>query len=158
MTMRMRIGLCAALALAAVAAPAAAQVKRAGAVINSPAVMPITLPDGSYITPPVTVMVDKDAIPIGPAARDQSVSLATANAPSGPATLYGGNYILTQLCTAYGSVALRYRAPDGATMVTLTTKSSPDTAGTLLQFGSGQVVDVVLASTTGCNVILSRVP
>jgi hypothetical protein len=156
--MKMRIGLCAALALAAVAAPAAAQVKRAGAVINSPAVMPITLPDGSYITPSVTVTVDKDGTPVGPAARDQSVPLATANAPSGPATLYGGNYILTQLCTGYGSVALRYRAPDGATMVTLTTKSSPDTAGTLLQFGSGQVVDVALTSTTGCNVILSRVP
>lgn len=146
-------------AIIAAGSSAVGQVKRQSERIGGDgAVVEFTLPDGKKASAAATVILDSAGTPIGPAARDQSVPLATANAPSGPATLYGGNYILTQLCTGYGSVALRYRAPDGATMVTLTTKSGPDAAGTLLQFGSGQVVDVALASTTGCNVILSRIP
>ncbi|WP_433910358.1 hypothetical protein [Sphingomonas yabuuchiae] len=98
------------------------------------------------------------ATPLPVAGRQESVALATANTPIAPTTLYGGNYIFTQACTAYGSVALRYRAPDGS-MITLATKVVGDTGGgTAFQFGTSQVVDVLLTGTTGCNVTLSRIP
>ncbi|WP_454278978.1 hypothetical protein [Sphingomonas sp. Marseille-Q8236] len=47
------------IAAAVVMGPAAAQVKRAGEVVNSPAVLPVTLPNGTYITPGVFVQIDK---------------------------------------------------------------------------------------------------
>lgn len=102
--------------------------------------------------------VASPATPLPVAGRQESVALATANTAAVPATLYGGSYILTQACTAYGSVALRYRAPDG-TMLTLATKIVGDTGGgTVFQFGTSQVVDVLLTGTTGCTVTLSRIP
>jgi hypothetical protein len=119
---------------------------------------------GRAIDPSSSAIVDKNGNPIDganpfPIAEKQELAtLATANTAVPAPPLYGGTYILNQFCTGYGSVALRYRAADGATMVTLLTKVVADASGTVVQFGSGQLVDVVLTGTTGCNVTLSRIP
>ena len=119
---------------------------------------------GRPVDPNASAIVDKNGVPIDGgnplpvAGRQEVVALVTANTTAPAATLYGGAYILTQACTAYGSVALRYRAPDG-TMMVLATKIVGDTGGgTVFQFGTSQVVDVLLTGTTGCNVTLSRIP
>ncbi|QPT08571.1 hypothetical protein [Sphingomonas paucimobilis] len=147
--------LCAAMAL--LAAPASAQVKRAAAVVNQPAVVEVTLQDGTTITPPGFVPLDATGAPTG-AGRQEVAQLATSNTASPAVTMFGGTYIMTQACTAYGSVVLRYRGPDGSTMVPLLTKTAGEAGGTTVQLGSKQVVDVALTSTTGCNVTLARVP
>lgn len=90
--------------------------------------------------------------------RQEKFALATANTASASVTLYGGEYIFGQACTTYGTVALRYQAPDG-TMVVLVTKGALDVGGgTSLRFAAGAVVDVLLTGTAGCIAILSRVP
>ena len=126
-------------------------------MVNSPAAVEITLPDGTYITPPGFVPLDVTGAPTG-AGRQELVQLATNNTAAPAVALFGGTYILTQACTAYGSVVLRYRGPDGATMVALLTRTAPEAGGTTVQLGSKQLVDVALTSTTGCNVTLARVP
>lgn len=92
------------------------------------------------------------------AGRQEVARLATANTAAAGMAIYGGNYILNQACSTYGTVAFRYRGPDGTTMTTLLTRAGAENAGTLVQLGSGQFVDVVLTGTTGCNVTLSRIP
>lgn len=147
--------LCAAMAL--LAASASAQVKRAGDVVSNPAVVSITLPDGREVTPSAFVPLDATGVPTG-AGRQEVVQLATNNTAAPAMTMFGGTYIMTQACTAYGSVVLRYRGPDGSTMVPLLTKTAGEAGGTTVQLGSKQVVDVALTGTTGCNVTLARVP
>ncbi|WP_343528769.1 hypothetical protein [Sphingomonas sp.] len=144
--------------------------KRAGAVVNSPAVVEIALPDGTYITPPAYVPVDKTAQVLGSSASPVTVTgvttgfreafqLASGNTASSPATLFGGAYVLTQGCTTYGTVTLRYRGPDGVTMIGMVSKTAADSGGgTVVSFGGGAIVDVSLSGTAGCNVALSRVP
>jgi hypothetical protein len=96
--------------------------------------------------------------PLPVAGKQESFALATANAAAPPSTLYGGTYMMTQGCTAYGQVALRYLAADGSTMTTMLTKTAAETGGTAVQFGTGAIVDVALSGTTGCNVTLARIP
>jgi hypothetical protein len=143
-----------AIALACLSTSAAAQTYPkivAPSTIVPPSGVAFTDVDGS-------TKVASSATPLPVAGRQESVALATANTASAPVTLYGGTYILTQACTAYGSVALRYRAPDG-TMLTLATKIAGDSGGgSTFQFGTAQIVDVLLTGTTGCNVTLSRIP
>lgn len=89
----------------------------------------------------------------------ESFQLASANAASAAVTAYGGDYILSQACTGYGTVALQVRGPDGATWLPLVTKTAADTnGGTGIALGSYAVVRVSLMGTAGCNAILSRVP
>lgn len=147
--------LCAGLAL--LAATASAQVKRAGDVVSNPAVVSIILPDGREITPPGYVPLDATGVPTG-AGRQEVVQLVANNTAAPAAPMFGGKYIMTQACTAYGSVTLRYRGPDGTTMVALATKTAAEAGGTTVELGSKQVVDVALTGTTGCNVTLARVP
>lgn len=165
MIWKKRIGV--ALALAAIAAPAAAQVKRAGSVVNSPAVAEITMPDGTYITPPVTVDVDSAGVPIGPdnprpvaiVSNKQAVMLITASATTGPQTLFGGRYVFSQSCLNYNGqgLSLRYRGPDGTAMLTAATKTSADAA--LVEVPAGAIVDATVPSAAiGCNASLSRIP
>jgi hypothetical protein len=143
-----------ALALACLSTPIAAQTYPkiiAPSTIVPPSGVAFTDIDGS-------TKVASPTSPLPIAERQESVVLATANTSIAPATLYGGTYVLTQACTAYGSVALRYRAPDG-TMLTLATKIVGDSGGgSTFQFGTAQIVDVLLTGTTGCNVTLSRIP
>lgn len=90
--------------------------------------------------------------------RQEQFALVNGNTASAAVTLYGGEYVFSQSSTTYGTVALRYRTPDG-TMVVLVTKSGPDAGGgTSLRFAAGTVVDVLPSLTTGCNATLSRVP
>ena len=144
-----------AVALACTSAPSAGQIR----------LPPVKDWYGSTLPGDASALVDKDGKPIDltnplpVTGRQELVTLATANTAAPAATLYGGSYILNQACSAYGSVTLRYRSPDGATMLPLTTKSAPDSGGgSTIQFGTAQVVDVALSGTTGCNVTLSRVP
>lgn len=91
--------------------------------------------------------------------RGESFQLVTANAPAAAVTLVGGSYVFAQLCTGYGSIALRYRGPDGATMVTLASKTAADSGGgTVFSFGTNAIVDAVVSGTTGCNATLARMP
>ena len=119
---------------------------------------------GRAIEPSASAIVDKNGNPIDGtnplpvAGKQESAVLVSANTPSAAVTLYGGSYVLSQLCATYGSVALRYRAADGGTMTTLVTKIAPDAVATVVQFGSGAMVDATVSGATGCNVTLSRIP
>lgn len=104
-------------------------------------------------------LIASPSTPLPVAARGEAFQLVTANVPIAPVTLAGGNYVLTQLCASYGTVALRYRGPDGATMIQLVSKTAADSGGgTVLAFGTNAIVDVALSGTTGCNVTLARIP
>jgi hypothetical protein len=71
---------------------------------------------------------------------------------------YGGTYILSQVCTAYGTLALQARAVDG-NFQTLSSKTSADTTGgTSVTIAANTNVRVNLSGTTGCNASLTRVP
>mgnify|MGYP001167736498 FL=1 len=100
--------------------------------------------------------------PLPTAAKQEAFQLVTANAPAAPATVYGGIYALSQSCASYngGALVLRYRGPDGATMLALHSLNTSDTGGgTLVSLGSGAVVDIALPSgSSACNAILARVP
>lgn len=101
-------------------------------------------------------------LPVATNGRQESYSLAAGNTSSATQTIYGGGYVFSQSCTSYGGggLTLRYRGPDGATMMTLLTKTASDSAGgTLVSLASNAVVDVALPSgSTGCNATLARVP
>lgn len=124
----------------------------APAAFVPPAAAAFTDADGS-------TKVASNATPLPVAGRAETFRLVVGNAPSSAATLFGGSYVLTQSCTAYGTVTLRYLAADGITMTAMLAKSAADTTGgTLVSLGSSAIVDVVLSGTTGCNVTLSRIP
>ena len=89
----------------------------------------------------------------------QVCPVVAANVPSAAITAFGGTYILGQICTAYGTLAVRVLGPDGTTQETITTKTAPDTTGgTTLSLGAGAVLSVTVTGTTGCSATLSRVP
>lgn len=91
--------------------------------------------------------------------QQESYQLVAANVPSAAVTVYGGNYILSQTCTAYGTLTLQVRGPDGTTYQTVTSKTSSDTTGgTAIALGSFATVRATVTGTTGCNAILARVP
>lgn len=97
--------------------------------------------------------------PLPVSGRQELLTLITANAPAAPVAVYGGTYVYSQGCTAYGSLTLRYRGPDGVTMITMVTKTASDNAGgTLLSLGTNAIVDVAISGTTGCNATLARIP
>jgi hypothetical protein len=108
------------------------------------------------------VKVDEDGNLLSAADKQENVTLAAANVASAAATIFGGSYVFSQSCASYngGALALRYRGPDGTTMVTLLTRTASDsTGGAQLALGSNSVLDVTLpAGSTGCNATLSRVP
>ncbi|MDB5702011.1 MAG: hypothetical protein JWL66_2210 [Sphingomonadales bacterium] len=111
--------------------------------------------DGSCST--VSTMV-----PMPVTTKQESLTLVAANTPSVATAVSGGNYVVSQMCTSYnaGSLAVRYRGPDGATMLPMLTKTASDTTGGMLIALSGNaVVDAVLPlGSVGCNVTLARVP
>ncbi|WP_343527279.1 hypothetical protein [Sphingomonas sp.] len=119
----------------------------------------------SYGTPgnPATAVTPATPLPVGGTVsvepRREAFQLASSNTPASPATLFGGAYVLTQGCMTYGTVTLRYRGPDGVTMIGMVSKTAADSGGgTVVSFGGGAIVDVSLSGTAGCNVALSRVP
>jgi hypothetical protein len=100
--------------------------------------------------------------PLVTAGKQESVSLAAANTAASPATVYGGSYVFSQACTGYnsGSLVLQYLGPDGASWITMSSKTASDSSGgTLISLGSSAVVRVTLPSgSTACNATLARVP
>ncbi len=118
---------------------------------------------------PCVRQFDGSCVPVGPAAplpvaaKQENLTLAVANSAAPAQTVYGGTYIFGQACGSYngGSLALRYRGPDGVTMLTLLTRGNSDAAGgaTSVTLGSQAIVDVVLPSgSTECVATLARVP
>lgn len=111
------------------------------------------------VTKLCTLSTASAPLPVLTINRTEAFQLATANTATAPVTLIGGAYVFTQTCSGYGSVTLRYRGPDGATMTSMLSKTAADTAGgTIASFGNGAIVDVALSGTTGCNVTLARIP
>lgn len=104
------------------------------------------------------VPVAADAVlPTG--GKQEAFTLVSANTPAAAVTTYGGSYVLTQSCTAYGTLSLRYRGPDNSTMTAMLSKTATDTGGgTLIALGTGAVVDATVSGTSGCNAILTRIP
>jgi hypothetical protein len=89
----------------------------------------------------------------------ESFTLVTANVPSAPVTVFGGNYIFSQTCTTYGTLTLQARKADGTTYKTILTKTADDAGtDTGLSLGSFAVVRVTVAGTAGCSALLARVP
>lgn len=89
----------------------------------------------------------------------EAFQLVSANTPITSATVYGGDYILAQTCSSYGTVTLQVRGPDASTWLTLVTKTAADTgSGTGIALGSYAVVRVTVSGTAGCFASLSRVP
>lgn len=101
-------------------------------------------------------------LPVTANSRQESFTLAAANTASPATSVYGGAYVISQTCTSYnaGALTVRYRGPDGVTMLTLMSKTASDTTGgTLVSLGSNSIVDVALPSgSTGCAATLARVP
>lgn len=116
------------------AAPAAGQVKRSASVVNQPAVMSITLADGTVITPPVFVLVDSAAKPFAPnnpmPVTQAPLAPATSSALSGATTtsqtigpftpVLGRQIWLTLSGTWAGRVQLLRSTDGGATKLPLT--------------------------------------
>lgn len=89
----------------------------------------------------------------------EAFKLATANAASAAVTVYGGDYILTQTCTGYGTVTFQVLGPDAATWLPLASYTSTDTgSGHGFALGAYARVRVTITGTTGCNALLARVP
>lgn len=148
-------------------APASAQLVRSSAAPADKACVVITAVDGRPACAEARVQVDVSGVPIGatnpvPVAtngKQESYNLIDANSVAPAQTVYGGSYVFSQSCSGYGTVTLRYRGPDGATMQVLVTKTATDAAGgTLVSLASYVVVDATVSGTTGCNATIARVP
>ena len=120
---------------------------------------------GSTIPGGVSTLVDKNSTPIDAAnplptgGVREAFQLVSANTPITSATVYGGDYILAQTCSSYGTVSLQVRGPDASTWLTLVTKTAADMgSGTGIALGSYAVVRVTVSGTAGCFASLSRVP
>lgn len=153
------IGRLAALAGLLLCSPAAAQIAvPGGAMPGSPAVVPVPGAGGKVVKAPAVVTIGPDGLsaPIG---KQEAFPLIAANVPSAPATVFGGNYILEQTCTAYGTVTIQRLGPDGTTYLTIASYTASDTmGGHALAFGSLAKVRMTVSGTTGCNALLARVP
>lgn len=144
-----RTAFCAALAATAIAVSASAQVKRAGAVVNSPAVATITLPDGTYITPPITVTMDAAGNVISPGTLPPATSTpltgtSTGQQVVGPFVPVPGRPITITLSASPwpgGTVQLLRSTDDGLTKLPLTP------AGILMGVYSGIGVDTPWTET-----------
>ena len=112
---------------------------------------------------------DGSCVPVGPAAplpvaaKQDSLTLAIANSAAPAQMVYGGTYIFGQACGSYngGTLVLRYRGPDGVSMMPLLSRGSSDAAGgaASVTLGSQAIVDVVLPTgSTECVATLARVP
>lgn len=104
-----------------------------------------------------TAVSSSNPLPSG--GKQENFPLVAANTPSVQQQVYGGDYVLSQNCTAYGTLSLQVLAPDGATFQSLLNKTSADSSGgTGISLGSNAVVRATVTGTTGCNATLSRVP
>lgn len=96
--------------------------------------------------------------PLPTAAKQEMVMLASTNVAAVAQPVYGGDYLFTQTCTGYGSVALQVLGPDGSSFLTLLTRTGADPAPVGIAIGSNAILRLDLAGTSGCAANLSRVP
>ncbi|WP_230630719.1 hypothetical protein [Sphingomonas sp. Leaf37] len=140
----------------AMAVPAAARSQTAPSIAAPAGFAPMQAPcirqaDGSC----AAVSADQP-LPVG---QREAFRLANANTPSAAATVFGGQYILSQACSGYGTLNLQVLGPDSSTYQTVISKAASDTTGgTSLALGSYAVVRITIAGTTACNAVLARVP
>lgn len=144
-----------ALALACIPVSAAAQTYPK--IIAPSTIVP---PSGmAYSDDTGTTQIVSPTKPLPTGGVREAFQLVSANTPITSATVYGGDYILAQTCSSYGTVTLQVRGPDASTWLTLVTKTAADTgSGTGIALGSYAVVRVTVSATTGCFASLSRVP
>ncbi|MDQ1229313.1 hypothetical protein [Sphingomonas sp. SORGH_AS_0879] len=127
---------------------------------------PIAAPGAS--TPQTAIAfggIGEKAMPVTPATPlpvggvREAFQLVSANTPSIPVKLYGGDYILSQLCGTYGTFKLEVLGADGLTWLPLVTKTASDSgSGTGVALGSFAMVRGSVNGTSGCYASLSRVP
>ena len=99
------------------------------------------------------------ARPLPTIGKQESFQLVAANVPSAAVTLAGGDYVLDQACASYGTVTFARLGPDASTYFTMGTYNASDIGNAhLFKFGSYAKVKVTVSGTTGCNVLIARVP
>ena len=149
-----RIG---ALLAAMLAAPSAISAQTTKPIAAPGALTPQTAIAFGAIGEKATPVTPATPLPVGDVR--EAFQLVNANTPGAPVSLYGGDYILDQICTSYGTVRLERRGPDAMTWIPLVTKTASDTtSGTGVTLGSFAVVRVTVAGTAGCYATFSRVP
>lgn len=105
------------------------------------------------------VVVVETAKPLPTIGKQESFQLVAANAPAAAVQVAGGDYVLAQTCSAYGSLTFQVLGPDAATWLPLATYNTADTGSAhAFILGSYAKVRVSLSGTSGCNALLSRVP
>lgn len=99
------------------------------------------------------------AKPLPVIGKQESFKLVASNVPSAAVMVAGGDYILSQTCTGYGTVSFQVLGPDATTWLPLGSYTTSDTgSGHGFPLGSYAQVRISLSGTSGCNAILSRVP
>lgn len=113
---------------------------------------------GANATRATSVQGITGGLPVAVSGRQENFQLVTANTPAAAVTVYGGSYTITQNCSAYGTVTVRYQGPDNVMTAMLIKAVADSGGGTLVSLGSAQVIDATLSGTTGCSVQLRRNP
>lgn len=91
--------------------------------------------------------------------KQETFQLVSGNSPSAPVTVAGGDYILAQTCSGYGTLSIQVLGPDGSTWLLLGAYTSSDAgSGHGFALGSYAKVRISVSGTAGCNALLSRVP
>ena len=157
--LRMVGGIVLLLSIGSCGAPALAQVVTVPRINNS---------NGGTVPGQASVLIGSNGLEKGTAGNPlvvtgasprESFQLVASNVATAEVTVFGGDYVLSQACTAYGSLNFQVRGPDGVTYTTFFTKTASDpTNATGIVLGSYAVVRITITGTTGCNAILARVP
>ncbi len=147
----------AALGIALLIAPTLAAAQSTKPVAAPGAFTPQTAMSFGAIGEKATPVTPATPLPTG--GVREAYQLITANTPGASVKLYGGDYILSQLCSSYGSLRLEVLGADGLTWLPLVTKTASDSgSGTGVALGSYAAVRVTVSGTAGCYASLSRVP
>ena len=97
-----------------------------------------------------------DPLPVATNGRQEGFTLVAVNAPGPAVSVYGGNYLADVLCATPGTVTIRRRGADGATMVPVYSVTA--NGSFVLAFSGNTLVDATLSGSAGCYVTLSRIP
>lgn len=114
----------------------------------------------AFGAPGETAQSVSQASPLPVGGKQESFVLASANVASAAVTVYGGDYIFAQMASAYGTVKLQIRAPDGVAWLDLLSKTASDAngSGTGVALPCNAEMRVVLTGTTAAFATLKRVP
>jgi hypothetical protein len=90
--------------------------------------------------------------------KQESFALVTNNVASGAVTVTGGDYVLSQVCSGYGTLVLQGLDASGAYENLISKTATDSVGGTGVTLAGNAVVRVLLTGTTGCVATLTRVP